>query len=488
MRENAFRRIGLATTIVAGTIVARGALSAEGAPVGEPIAVEAAALVPLDEESTLSIVGLRGQITIEGREARELRVVSRELGPKGAELPVGIWQEGTTMILAAAPGAKDVPHALRISVPRTFAVTLDAVDSNVSVDSAVGGVQLRGKNSRVHIRAIEGFVSAELEGGSLTVSASGDATLRLRGTALEVADMSGNVNVMAVGGSLSLRGIRGSTDVESDESKVTLDDLAGSMRLKAQRGDATVTGLKAGAELELSETPLHLKDGSGDITVISDAPVDFQTMAASLHFDMYGGSLRGTGNRGILEVRTRNTEVNVASIDEGMRVQGNGLNAKIADIAGELYIETKISEVTIERVGRVILNIDRGNVTVHGAQEVQANVTGGDVHLIDVTGPVTLDLDRGNADVSWASLPGEMGSKLVNTSGNITARFPVAGVGRVEAKSSSGFIDTDLPAVKVDEDRTQAQGPINSGSRPLISITANGDIHLLSASGSSDTN
>jgi DUF4097 and DUF4098 domain-containing protein YvlB len=474
--------------IVAGAIVVRGALSADGPPAGEPIAVEAAAIVPMTDESALSIVGLRGQITIEGREERELRVFSRELGPTGAELPVGIWQDGKTMILALAPGAKDVPHALRISVPRAFAVALDVADSDVSVDSAGGGVKLRGKNSRVSIRASAGFVSADVEGGSLTVSASGDATVSVRSTALQVAEMSGDVRVTALGGGLLVRAVQGSTDIESDESKVQLDDLLGSLHLKARHGDATVNGIKGGAELELSETPLHLKGGWGDITVVSDAPVDFQAMVASLHFDMYGGSLRGTGNQGILEVRTRNTEVNVASIDEGMRVQGNGLNATIKDIAGELYIETKISEVMVERAGRVILNVDRGNVTVHGAGAVQADVTGGDVHLIDLTGPVTLDLDRGDADVSWASLPGDKDSKLVNTSGNITARFPASGVGRVEAKSTSGRIDTDLSAVKVDEDRTAAQGPINSGSHPLISITANGDIHLLSASGSSDTN
>src|SRR6185436_16174258 len=137
----------------------------------------------------------------EGREERELRVISREPGPKGAELPVGIWQDGTTMVLALGPGAKDVPHALRIAVPRAFALTLDVADSNVSVDSVGGGIQLRGKNSRVNIRASQGFVSADLEVGSLTIIASGDATLNVRRAKVEVAEMSGDVNVRAVGGS-----------------------------------------------------------------------------------------------------------------------------------------------------------------------------------------------------------------------------------------------------------------------------------------------
>jgi DUF4097 and DUF4098 domain-containing protein YvlB len=489
MHERARYRIGVATVIVACAFVVAGAAPALSPPTEPPVAIEATALVPVDSESVLSIVGLHGQIAIGTHDDRDLRVISREPGPNGAELPVGIWQVGTTMVIALPPGDKGAARAVRIQVPRTFAITVDAADSDVSVDSVGGGVEVRGRNTSVNILSAGGYVSVDLEGGALTVSASDDATLRLRGTALEVANMSGNVTVKAVGGSLSLRGILGSTDVESDESKVTLDDLSGSTHLKARNGDATVTGIKAGAEFEMSGTPLHLKDGRGDITVTSDAPVDFLGMAASLHFDLYGGSLRGKGNQGILEVRTHNTEVTVESIDQGMRVQGEGLKAKIADIAGELYIETKTSEVTIERVASVILNVDRGNVSVQGATgAVRATVTDGDVHLIDGNGPVTLELDRGDAEVSWASLSWDKDSTLTNTSGNVTVRFPAAGACRVEAKSTYGRVDSDLPTVRVMDDLTEAQGPVNFGNRPIVNIVAHGDIHLQGAAKAHDAN
>jgi hypothetical protein len=299
--------------------------------------------------------------------------------------------------------------------------------------------------------------------------------------------MSGLVTVRATGGTVSLGRIGGTLDVESDDAELAFSVLSGEVRVKAHNGTAKVEGLTSGAEFAMSGTPLHLKDGRGDITVTSDSPVEFDAMAASMHFDMYGGSLRGKGNQGILEVRTRNTEVNVESIDEGMRIQGDGLKANLVDVGAELYVETSISDVVADRVGSVILHVDRGSVRIQrAAGPVQATVTGGDVHILDGAGPVSLDLDRGDAEVSWASTVGDKDSTLINKFGNITVRFPASASCRVEAKSQYGRIDSDLPTVKVLDDRSEAQGPVNNGYRPVIHIVANGDIHLQGASTAHD--
>lgn len=459
------------------------ATAAQTPPTGDPFAIEATALVPLDTESAVSIVGINGDLSISTRDERELRVVSRAPGPRGAEWPVGIWQDGPKLILGPAPGEKGGPRLLRVEVPKGFAIAVDAADSDVTVQSEGSGLDLRGANVRSTIQALGGSVFAELVGGTLNLRDSKNATVRAHGAAVTISDMSGSVTVHAVGGTIALTAIDGSTDLESVESQLLLDGLAGPVRLKAQKGEAKIAKIKAGAELVMVGTPLHLREGKGDITVTSDAPVEFLEMAASMHLDMYGGSLRGKGNQGILEVRTRNTEVNVESIADGMRIQGDGLTARIADIGGELYVETTISDVVVDGAESVVLRVDRGNVTIQRATgAVEATVIDGDVHILDGSGPVTLDMDRGDAEVSWVSLSGDKDSQLVNKSGSVTARFPRAGACRVEAKSRYGRIDSDLPTVKVMDDLTEAQGPVNRGNRPMIHITAAGDIHLLDAS------
>jgi hypothetical protein len=171
--------------------------------------------------------------------------------------------------------------------------------------------------------------------------------------------------------------------------------------------------------------------------------------------------------------------VSVESIEQGMRILGDGLKAKIVDVGGELYIETTVSDVVIDRAGTVDLRLDRGSATIQRAMgAVQAIVVGGDVHIIDGSGPVNLDLDGGDAEVSWASMSGGKDSKLNNKSGNITVRIPASAVCRIEAKSRYGRVDTDLPTVKVTDDFTEAQGPVNGGYRPAVYVGANGDIHL----------
>jgi len=482
MRLDLRARLRLATMVGAVAVSSVAAAAGHAPPTGDPFSTESAVLVPLEDVSAISIVGIRGQILISTREKRELQVISRALGAEGAELPVGIWVDGGRLIVAPVPGDRGGPRVLDVEVPKGLTIAVDAADSEIGIASEGGTVDLRGDNVRASVQAIGGSVTADLLAGTLNVRNSRDATLRLRATAATIEAMSGSVTVRATGGTVTVATGVGSTEVESEDSKLSFDGLLGPLHVTAQKGEAKIAGIKGGAELALVGTPLRMKEGKGNIVVTSDTPVIFEAMAASMHFDMDGGSLHGKGNEGILELRGRNTELNVESITGGMRVQGDGLTVKIVDVGGELQVEAVVSNVVVDRAANVVLKVDRGNVTLQRATgTVQANVVGGDVRIIDVSGSVNLELDSGEGEVSWASLSGEKDSNLVSKNGNLTVRFPVSGGCRVEAKSKDGRIDSDLPTVRVLEGSDEAQGPVNSGYRPIVRITATGDIHLLGA-------
>ena len=458
-------------------------------PEGQPLAVEATALVPLDTESSLAVVGIQGQVSIESHDQRELRVISRTPGNDGADLPVGIWQVGQKLVIAPAPGEKRQERYLHVEVPANFKVSVDATDSQIVVVATGGNLELRGANLSATIQESHGPIDGDLVGGKLSIADSSDTTLKLQGTTLTVTENKGSVHVRATGGTISLTKVEGPIDVQADEANLLIDSPESSVRVKARKGSAMVAGLQAGAELDMSGTPLVLKEGHGDVTVTSDATVEFHSMAASLHVELNGGSLRGKGNQGTLDVRTRNGEVNVEAIEQALRVQGDGLKATIADVGGELSIDTTISDVTIDRVTSVVAKIDRGSLTLQRAGgAVQANVVGGDVHIIDGNGPVTLDLEGGDADVSWASFSGDKDTHLTNRSGSITVRVPVSGPARLVAKSRYGRIDGSVPGVRVSDDLNEAQGPINGGSRPVVHVDASGDIHLAYGSEAHDAN
>ena len=448
-------------------------------PTGEPFSVEPAVLVPIEDISAVWIVGIRGQLSISTRETRELQVISLAPGAEGAELPVGIWRDGGRLIVAPAPGDRSGPRVLGVEVPKGFSIAVDAVDSDVVILSEGGTIDLRGDHVRATIQSPGASVVADVLAGTLNVSDSKDANVRVRATATTISRMSGSVTVRATGGAVTVADGTGSTDVESVDTKLSFDGLSGPLDVDAQKGEAKVSGIKGGAELRLAGTPLELKEGKGNVVVASDTTVLFEAMAASMHFDMDGGSLHGRGNEGILELRGRNTELNVETITGGMRVQGNGLSVKIVEVGGELQLEAASSNIVVDRAGSVVLRLDGGSVMLQRATgAVQANVTGGDARILDASGPVNLELDRGDGEVSFTSFTGDKDSSLA-ANGNLTVRFPPAGGCRVEAKSKDGRIDSDLPTVRVLEGSNEAQGPVNSGYRPIIKITASGDIHLL---------
>ena len=452
---------------------------AQDRPQGEPMAVESTALVPLDTESAMAIVGIEGQILVSGGTARELRVVSRSASRHDEEIPVGIWQEGSRLVVAPPEGAPAGPRLLHVEIPENIALAIDAANSDVIISAIGGSVDLTGTNLKAQVRSSKSGIQADVTGGSLTIADSEGASVRARGTNVRIFEMRGPITVRANGGEVRLSSVRASSDVESEGSTVTVEVASGPLRVKAHEGTVAAKGLGAGGDFELTAAPLKLEECKGELNVTSDGSVEFLSMSATMHLDLYGGNLRGKKNDGILEVRTRNTEVNVESIDQGMRIQGDGLKARIVDVGGELYVETSVSELFVDRATNVDMRLDRGNLTLmRAAGTVSVVMTGGDVQILDGVGPIQLDLDGGDADVSWASLPSDKDSKIVNKSGQVMIRLPVAGACRIEAKSRSGRVESDLPTVRVLGSGDEAQGPVNGGSRPVIRVEASRDVVL----------
>ena len=479
MRLNLRARWGVAAML--GWVGSGSAVAAalHALPTGEPFAVESSVIVPFDEATAVSIIGIRGRLSISTGEKRQLNVISRVPGPNGAKSPVGIWLDRSTLIIAPPPGDKGRARGIDVEVPRGVAISVDADYSDVDIQSQGGTVEIHGDNLRATVQAAGGSVVAELLAGTLTVRDSKDAKARLRGTTATISAMSGNVTVRAEGGRLTVTAVDGSTDVESEGSKLAFNELSGSLLVNAQKGEVTLFGIKAGAELTLVGTPLRMKDGTGDITVTSDAPVAFQAMEGSMQFDMRGGSLLGKGNKGDLELRGRNTDVNLESIRGVTSLKGEGLTASVVEVGGELQVEAKLSNVSVDRAGDVVLNVDAGSVTIrHAAGAVKAKVTGAGVHILDGMGPVTLEMDGGDGEVSWATISGEQESTLTNAGGKLTVRFSAASACRVDAKSAYGRIDNELANVTVSENFTSARGAVNSGYHPYVHISASGDIRL----------
>jgi hypothetical protein len=172
--------------------------------------------------------------------------------------------------------------------------------------------------------------------------------------------------------------------------------------------------------------------------------------------------------------------VNVESIAGGMRVQGDGLKVKIADVGGELQLDATAAEVVIDGAGSVVLKVDRGNAAVQRATgAIQASVTGGDVRIVDVSGPVNLELDEARGRClgprfretrirTWSTPAAISRSASPSTEAAASRRRA-----RVDAWIASA---SDRPRSR---GRGRGPGPGQQRLPPDRHVTAAGDIHLL---------
>lgn len=468
----------LAVTGVTLALLARLVAHAADAP---PDALESTASVPVDTESTLVVRATGASVEIAGREGREVRFVSRESDGRTGERKLGVWLQEGKIVLGLPPGESPRGGVVRIEVPPGFNVKVDA-EAPLSLRALQGSVEVHAKDAKVIAGEMAGTLDLEVEGGSVSIDGAADVTLKAKGTQSTISASTGNVSAHVTGGAVTIDSAHGATDLETDEAAVKVTGAAAPFQMKVRHGSAWVKGLTRGGNLTLAGAELKLESCQGDIEVSSDASVTFMEMEAAMHVDMYGGILRGRGNQGLLEVRTRNTEVNVESIDGPLRIQGEGLKAKIIDVAGDLYVETSVSEFVLDKAqGAVELNLDRGNATIKRTQGlVTANVKGGDIHLIDIAGPVALDVDRGNVEASWVSVSGSKDSTITTSNGDVTLKFAQQVSCRVEAKSKVGRVESSIESVRLLDDGAAA-GPVGHGTRPVIKVEANGEVKILDA-------
>jgi hypothetical protein len=330
--------------------------------------------------------------------------------------------------MTSPPGATLPDGILRVEAPPTFSVRVEAQDGTVVVDGFAGAVTMVTKGTVVRSHAVTGPLEAGVEGGSLSLANLGGAvTARIAAAAV-----------------FSATDLRAGLDLDSKDATFKVQGVAGACRLDAHGGSGELTGLAGGGDLRLSGTKLRLTGGRGDITVTSDAAVEFVNMAATLRFELDGGTLLGRANQGPVRVRARRTDV------------------KLEGITGELDLDTTGAGVVVAR--------STGPVT--------AIVFGGDAKLQEISGPVQLDIGGGNAEVAWAAIPADRDSLLKSSNGDITVRFPANASCRVTARTSSGHITSELPTIKVPADATEIQGALGQGQRPHIEIEADGKITL----------
>jgi hypothetical protein len=446
------------------------------------LAEEAAAIVPVTGEVRVVVQGIRGDISVVPGIAGEIRFTSARPGKKEPDYPVAVWLDGGTFRFLPCKDVPETGRVIEVHVPVEMNVIVDASDSSVLVGGITSSAEIRGERLQVKGGSPEGSFDVDVQAGTVAIEGpSRGVSIRGRDLDVHLTGTAGASYLRLTKGRARIENLGGAVDADLEGVALNVEEIGGPVSVRARGGGSVAAqGLAQGGDFSLTGAPLTLTRSRGDFTVESDGEVRFQDNKGSFHFNGLGGSVRGSGNSGLLEVKTSNAEIVLEGFLGPVRVQGDGLKLSLKDIGGELIVYATSSDIQIDGAsGDLTVENTRGDVAVKGATgAIGVKTSGGDVSVLGMIGPAQVEADGRSVVVSWTSLPVK-DSLVRNDGGDVAVHFPAGGSCRVEARSKFGRVETDLPRVEILEGGSSAQGVIGNGSRQTIRVESGGDVQLL---------
>jgi hypothetical protein len=249
----------------------------------------------------------RGDLTIRGSEDAQLRISAKKNAKTWNEAeaerlakPVGVEIVKNGDTYEVHPTGYDLSNSrlsvnLELSIPRKSPLTLKTDKGDITVSGVASDVSISVQSGDVDLRDITGEISVETRKGDV-----------------KAADINGDVKVSGRGGEIDVNNCTGSLTVDGDfYGPVRGDKIAKGVRLISAKTDLTLSALSG-----------HMEAGSGNLDIV-DVP-------------------------GLLDLRTRDMEVNLEN--PGGKVKIDDRNADI----GVRYSSVPKEDVTISNSSAAI--------------------------------------------------------------------------------------------------------------------------------------
>jgi DUF4097 and DUF4098 domain-containing protein YvlB len=232
---------------------------------------------PIPAKAPVTVRTFRGDITVRASDDTQIHV--------SAKKSVKTWSESEANHLAKPVTVEISQNGNGFEVrPAGF----DQSDARVSVDMEVdvpknSNLSVKTEKGDVQISDMASDVSAVDTNGDVEIhSTNGDVTVEMRKGDVKVEDTKGDVKVSGKGGEIEVDNSTGSLTVEGDfYGPVRADHVTKGVRMVSPKTDLTVSSLTG-----------HLEAGSGSLDLL-DAPgnVDLRTRDTEINVENPGGKL-----------------------------------------------------------------------------------------------------------------------------------------------------------------------------------------------------
>lgn len=259
------------------------------------IAGAIAMAVPQQTDTTLSVRpggrlevdNYAGSVTVRSWNRNDVRVQATH----SARAEVEIDQTGNTVRIDAGGPSGPVTVRYTISVPKSFRVSVDGVDTDVDVEGIDGDINVETVEGDVTIRSINGRVQAESVSGFVTVDGvKGAVQVSATSESVRVSNVTGELQVEAVNGGISM------TKIVS--SHVMAETVNGSIVLGSTVEDggayslSTTNGTITMAIPERTNASLEVSTFSGKLDTTLPLTMDKRKSGGSYSFRIGSGSAR----------------------------------------------------------------------------------------------------------------------------------------------------------------------------------------------------
>jgi hypothetical protein len=357
---------------------------------------------------------------------------------------------------------------------RTFAsaIRLDAAASGAAVRIVTNREQREreepgiGFETHLDVRVPEGTkVSVVNAHGRVEVTATGETSVENSYDTVRVDSIKGTATVRARHGDVHVGRAPGTVSVVARHGDVTVEDAEGRVDVSVEHGSATLARVGA-AVVEASFGDVTAEAVRGDLEVRgrhSEARVSDVTGAAA--------------------VTTSYNDVRVEKVGGAARIKTEHGGIHAAQVKGGVVAESTYNGVELESIGGLAeVTVSHGGVQARGLESgIRVKSSGDEVTLDGVRGAVTVEADRGDVHIKPAG-PVTDPVSVSTKHGSITVEIPAGSRFALEASTSRGELDVDVPGLEMKQVKpTRVEGVLGTGGNAMKLFADTGDVTVSTA-------
>jgi DUF4097 and DUF4098 domain-containing protein YvlB len=255
--------------------------------------------------------------------------------------------------------------------------------------------------------------------------------------------------------------------------------------IRVQHGRDTPDGARVSVDLEITAprgSSIEFRGKYGDLEVKEiDGEVICDSDNAGVRLESIGGRariglrrsdiIRALKVKGDIEIKGRGRDIEIEDASGGVAIEGSYSGETILRrVARAVHFESSRTEVRAAAIpGEMRLSLSQLALT-HAAGPLFVRAETKDIQLADISGPITLDVDRGDVDLR---LPRpDLGRIAVKSgSGDIELALPPGAHFSLNASTERGEAVNDFdPRLKVEQDERRAAITGSTGPGPEIRL------------------